>query len=104
MRNTPALSRLVAPMIAVGILVAGCGHAPTTQPPTYGAAAPANRSLRRDRSPCRRGARRAMAAAANGNRNWLRRRPGGSRRAASTGIPPAAATRWSWRTSPGQPC
>lgn len=28
MRNTSALSRLVAPMIAVGILVAGCGQTP----------------------------------------------------------------------------
>ena len=31
MRSTSALSRLVAPMIAVGILVAGCGQTPPTR-------------------------------------------------------------------------
>ena len=31
MRNSPALSRLLAPMIAVGILVAGCGQTPPTR-------------------------------------------------------------------------
>lgn len=48
MRNAPALSRLVAPMIAVGILVGGCGQTPParTADPTagngiYGQAVPA---------------------------------------------------------------
>lgn len=37
MRSTSALSRLVAPMIAVGILVAGCGQTPPTRTADDGA-------------------------------------------------------------------
>ena len=40
MRNASALSRLVAPMIAVGILVGGCGQNPS--PGTAGTAGPAD--------------------------------------------------------------
>ncbi|MDN4642597.1 SGNH/GDSL hydrolase family protein [Arthrobacter sp. PsM3] len=46
MRNAPALSRLAAPMIAVGILVGGCGQAPSTpaggagESPLYGLSGP----------------------------------------------------------------
>lgn len=38
MRNASALSRLAAPMIAVGILVAGCGQTPPTRTADDGAA------------------------------------------------------------------
>ena len=41
MRNAPALSRLVAPMIAAGILVAGCGQPPLARTADAGAPAPA---------------------------------------------------------------
>ncbi|AOT01969.1 SGNH/GDSL hydrolase family protein [Arthrobacter sp. U41] len=39
MRNAPALSRLVAPMIAVGVLVGGCGQAPSPRTADAGSTA-----------------------------------------------------------------
>ena len=59
MRNASALSRLVAPMIAVGILVGGCGQTPsprTAEPPARRRRF--NGHLRRERSRARRGSRR----------------------------------------------
>ena len=45
MRNASALSRLVAPMIAVGVLLAGCGQA--ASPPAPGTGTAGARARRR---------------------------------------------------------
>jgi acyl-CoA thioesterase-1 len=76
MRNTPALSRLVAPMIAVGILVAGCGQAPSTRTADVGAAA--SGGLSGETAPPAAGAPgEPMAAGANANRQLAQATPGG---------------------------
>ena len=75
MRNTSALSRLVAPMIAVGILVAGCGQAPPPAPPTSAPRRPAASQARPP--PSRRGARRSRWPQARTATGSAQATPGG---------------------------
>ena len=75
MRNASALSRLVAPMIAVGILVAGCGQTPPTR--TADAGATAAGGLYGQAAPAPAGAPgEPMAAGTNGNRKLTMPTPG----------------------------
>ena len=68
MRNASALSRLAAPMIALGILVAGCGQTPPTSTADDDAA-PAVGLYARTAPAAAGAAGEPMAAGSKGNRN-----------------------------------
>lgn len=75
MRNASALSRLAAPMIAVGILVAGCGQTPPTR--TAGSGAAPLGGLSAQTVPAPAGAPgEPLAAGANGSRKLTQAAPG----------------------------
>ncbi len=103
MRNASALSRLVAPMIAVGILVGGCGQTPSPRTADH-RRGPCQRPLRPERSRGRRRPRRADGRGHERRRGKLR--PGGPSREtcrAGSDLPESCQwprTRWWWRTSP----
>ncbi len=90
MRNASALSRFVAPMIAVGVLMAGCGQAPQTPDAATGSTVPPQAPRHRSRPP----SSSPKAAAAPGNQRpppWPRRR--------ANRLLPAQPVRHSWPPS-----